>query len=185
MKLPDFLNDEQLNRLRETMKAPLGNFHSISLPPLILTMREQEELQSSGIEIPIEEITISKDSTITFKETHVVLYIRTPKSSSPKFHICNCQKLKEMRTTKRFDRYVVSNREDGNFEIEISGGKKIVPLDVCQYCLENISWKNFSHERMSRTMRHEIVKSFSLSHFFDQYRKSDHPKDILTHSRDQ
>jgi hypothetical protein len=170
MKLPDFLQSAALNELRSKMKAPLGEFEPVSLPPLTLSLWEQEQLQESGIEIPLEEIRSSEEQILTYKEAHVVLYIRTPVSGNlPKFHICDCTKLKQMRANHKFDRYVVSNKEDGNFEIEQSGQKKVIHLDVCQYCLGQMKWMGFSYENNRREERQKIVKSFSLREFFNQY----------------
>ncbi|MHB1757613.1 MAG: hypothetical protein ACYCT9_08900 [Leptospirillum sp.] len=170
MKLPDFLQSDPLNELRKKMNAPLGQFEPVSLPPLTLSLWEQEQLQESGIEIPLEEVRISEDQILTYKEAHVVLYIRTPVSGNlPKFHICDCTKLRQMRANHRMDRYVVSNREDGSFEIEQSGQKKVLPLDVCQYCLGQMKWMGFSYEKISSEGRHKIVKNFSLKEFFKQY----------------
>jgi hypothetical protein len=170
MKLPDFLQSAALNELRSKMKAPLGEFEPVSLPPLTLSLSEQEQLQESGIEIPLEEVRIAEDQILTYKEAHVVLYIRTPVSDNlPKFHICDCTKLRQMRANHRFDRYVVSNREDGHFEIEQSGQKKVLHLDVCQYCLGQMKWMGFSYEKIRPEDRQKIVKNFSLKEFFNQY----------------
>lgn len=151
------------------MRAPLGQFQGVPLPPLILSLKEQEQLQESGIEIPIEEIRILANQTLAYKDTHVVLYIRTPKNYEPKFHIANCEKLKQMRSNHRFDRYVVSTREDGAFEIEKFGQNKTVHLEVCQYCLNYLEWMGFSHQKMSSEDRRKMVRSFSLKEFFNQY----------------
>ncbi len=170
MELPDFLADPELTRLRERIGAPLGSFTPGVLPELDLSMMEEALLKESGIEIALDAVQTDVNGTLTYKNGRVVLYIRTPRGSSlPRYHICNCPKLRQMREELRFDRYTVSNREDGIFAIEREGTRILQPLSVCQYCLGTLAWEGFSHDRMSSAERARIAKEFPLKKFFDTY----------------
>ena len=172
MDLPDFLADPDLTKLREQMEAPLGAFTlSGVLPALDLSVMERSLLQESGIEIPLDAVRVDENRTLTYKNSRVVLYIRTPRGAYlPRFHLCDCPKLRQMREELRLDRYTVSNREDGKFEIEREGGERVLqPLPVCQYCLESLSWEGFSHNRTSHSERARIATEFPLRKFFDTY----------------
>jgi hypothetical protein len=81
-----------------------------------------------------------------------------------------------MRASGRFERYVVSTRDDGKFQINFlaTNASEIRALCVCQNCLEHIQYHGFSHET-GRTKKQKIVDSFSLQAFFQEYPKSLHP----------
>jgi hypothetical protein len=170
MNLPDFLSDPDLTRLRESIGASLGRFQAGFLPDLDLSVIEKADLAESGIEIPLDDVQTDANGTLIYKNGRVVLYIRTPRGASfPRYHICNCPKLRQMRLENRFDRYTVSSRENGTFEIEREGKRTIQPLDVCQYCLETLSWEGFSHNGMTSIARARIAQTFPLRKFFDTY----------------
>ncbi len=170
MDLPDFLADPDLTRLRERIGAPLGTFTPGILPELDLSMMEEALLKESGIEISLDAVRTDANGTLIYKNGRVVLYIRTPRGGTlPRYHICNCPKLRQMREELRFDRYTVSNREDGRFEIEREGKRILQFLPVCQYCLGTLAWEGFSHDRVSPSERARIAKAFPLRRFFDTY----------------
>ena len=176
MKLPDFLTDHDLNELRKTMQAELGRYQPASLS--ILTAEEIEQLQTEGIEIPIDNVQVLNDGTYVYKGRRVVVHIRDieeygDRYSLPRFHLAMCSTLGQMIEHGRYQkRYVVSTRDDGRFRIHrIRNGniKKLEePLDVCQNCLEELHYENFSLQ-MSASKRKMAVQKFSLKTFFDEF----------------
>lgn len=95
----------------------------------------------------------------------------------PKYHVANCQVLEKMRRNSRFDRYVVANRDTGEFQVNIIDGDKVsqtVKLNVCQSCLDKIHWRGFSMQGMSGDERANRVVDFSLTDFFTEY-----PRDLI------
>jgi hypothetical protein len=72
-------------------------------------------------------------------------------------------------------RYVVATRDDGKFSIQKIRGDIITKteekLDICQLCLDELSYKSFSLG-MNRDWRSKAVQDFSVKAFFEEYGKS-------------
>lgn len=185
MKLPDFIQFEPLNQLRQIMGAELGNFTPAKSQNR-LTFEEIEQLSRSGIEIPLDQVRVLDDGTLAYKNSRVILYIRDvvqyrnggfKQNELPRFHVSDCKKLHEMRANKRYERYVVATREDGSFELNISAkgikgfDHRTERLNVCQFCLGKLGWQGFDHS-LSQTKRRAIVDGFTLKIFFNVYGKS-------------
>ena len=186
MKLPDFTNDLNLNALRGAMGAALRQYAPPTSANNPLTDAEIEILAREGMEIPIEDVKVLPDGTLAFKDRRVVLYIRDVRhyrnvqisdANLSKFHVANCDKLREMRSNNRFERYVVATRDSGLFQINImSASGKFEPheraLRVCQRCLGALNWENFVERRKIKAQRSEIVNEFSLAVYFERYGKT-------------
>lgn len=181
IKLPNFLHWSQLNQLRHTMGAPLAErfgkrqvAKEIALPPI------PERLHGEGIDVAFDDIQVLEDGTLGYKGYRVLVYIRDVaaygrSSELPKFHVTYCTKLEQMRRNNRWSKYVVANRDDGKFKINLTDQNisKTVRLSVCQRCLAEIAWKGFSFE-MDKPSRTKAVGVFALSEFFEKY-----PRDLL------
>jgi hypothetical protein len=180
MKLPDFLFDQDLNNLRAAMGAALGDYTAAPLGP-ILTPQEVEQLQTEGIEIPLDEVQVLNDGTYVYKGRRVIVYIRDveeygDRSNLPRFHLAMCSTLGKMIEQGRYKkRYVVATREDGKFKIHRIKDNNIRKsdevLDVCQNCLEELRYKGFSMQ-MGTDRRRTAVSGFSLGMFFDEFVKT-------------
>jgi hypothetical protein len=176
MRLPDFLVDLDLNNLRKAMGAELGAY--TPAPLTILTLEEIEQLQTEGIEIPLEDVKVLNDGTYVYKGRRVVVHIRDVEEygdrySLPRFHLAMCSTLGQMIEHGRYQkRYVVSTRDDGRFRIHrIRNGnitKLEEPLNVCQNCLEELHYEHFSLQ-MTASKRKMAVQKFSLKTFFDEF----------------
>jgi hypothetical protein len=133
-----------------------------------------------GIElIDLKEVE-SNNGLLSYQERQILLYIQDQGSrikkvledgsQGRKFHVANCKTLKNMRTRGRFERYVVTNRLDGEFYVAGSDwhtGQNIegyAQLQVCQNCLEALNYKDAQHRR-----KREIVQSFDIQKFFSTY----------------
>lgn len=182
LKLPDFLKWKSLDALRHKMKAPLTN--NFSLDSTQPDNAFSEKLLSGGIEINLDEVKVYDDGTLICNGKRVLLHIRDISSISgevrmPKYHLANCQILEKMRKNSRFDRYVVANRDTGEFKVNIISNGKVnqtVRLDVCQSCLDRIHWHGFSMQSMASSERRKRVVDFSLPVFFNHY-----PRDLITY----
>jgi len=187
MKLPDFLGFSPFNQLRQSMGATsLGRF-SLVVSVSSTTYEETKLLESSGVEIDsLDSIDELEDGTLAFKDTRVLLYIRdvnvlsgrySQTKTLPKFHVSWCSTLKKMKANRRFDRYVLSTRTDGVFEIRKTGKystSTVVSnesLDVCKNCLDKLSYQGYRNGP-GRDNNQEIFKRFSLKDFFWVYPKS-------------
>ena len=178
MKLQDFLLDEQLNGLRRLMNAELGSYAPVHNANF-LTAEEIERLAGEGIEIPIDQVRTLNDGTHVYKGRRVIVYIRDVQEyggqlSLPKFHLAMCDTLLRMIEEGRYKkRYVVATRDDGKFKIhkiksDVVVGKSDEPLEVCQHCLDEISYRKFSL-RLSSSVRRGHVKEFSIQAYYEKH----------------
>lgn len=187
MRLPDFIDFQPFNQLRKSMGATkLGDFNLV-ITASSITYEEEQLLESSGVEIDsLDSICELEDGTLAFKDTRVLLYIRDVNVSSgrysqnktlPKFHLSWCTTLKNMKAGKRFDRYVLSTRTDGIFEIRKTGKysrnvtKFNESLDVCKNCLDKLRYQGYRNGS-SWSKNQNIFQGFSLGDFFAKYPKS-------------
>ena len=181
--LPNFLHWGNFNALRQEMGAPLaGSFRAKSTyKPIELPVVER--LMDSGIDVKFEDIDVLKDGTLSYKNYRVLLYIRDVanygvRKEMPRYHLAYCSVLETMRRNQRFGKYVVANRDDGLFPVNIIESvteAKLLELNVCQVCLDHIGWKGFQMTKMSREVRGEHVRNFQLKEFFHVY-----PRDLLS-----
>ena len=165
MKLPDFLLDEGLNKLRRAMNAELRAYNPAPAGET-LTAGELERLASEGIEVPIEDVRVLNDGTNVYKGRRVIVYIRDQSQygdqySLPKFHLAMCDTLARMIEEGRYKkRYVVATRDDGLFKINVINNEKVSAsdekLDVCQNCLQELRYKGFSSQ-MGKSARQKHV----------------------------
>lgn len=188
MKLIDFRNFTDFDKLRNSMGAELIEFsHHISFRGL--DAKSLKLLETKGIEVNLEEISIEKDHTLSYKGRRIILYIRDwtiyrqeQRESDPRFHIANCRTYQSMCRNGRKERYVVSSRDDGLFELNRIDNNRIVEegvlkkLEVCSNCLAKLSWMDYRHNLLDED-KTEIKKRFTLEKFFKCY-----PKDLLDKS---
>ena len=128
-----------------------------------------------GLDVDEYEIKVHSDSTLLYKEKRVLVHIRDAMGHEPRFHLSNCLTLVEMRRAGKFEKYVVSERDDGYFHVRFNAGSlEQRKLSVCQNCLDALSWNGFSLGD-ERNYRYNVVKSFSIKDFFKKYPSSLHP----------
>ncbi|SFU45376.1 hypothetical protein SAMN05216339_102327 [Nitrosomonas eutropha] len=187
MKLPDFFEFKPLNFVKAKMGIPQDVYGdlTVSIDPARLTRQELEKLTSQdGLDISLDKLAILSDGTLAYKDSRVILYIRDvsvmgEREIQPKFHLANCRTLLQMRENNRFERYVVSIRTDGHFNLNIIQGKNIssglYKLDVCQNCLNFLTFNGFMMS-WPRQKRSEVVREFKIDDFFEQYPKSLHSR---------
>ena len=162
-------------------RRDFGTMKSIAISIERLSLTEIATIETAGIDVDIAELQVLEDGTFAYKNRRVVLYIRDVadyggRYSEPRFHLSNCQTLREMKSNQRMGRYVVASRSDGLFRINyISGSVRSEdkPLMVCQNCLDNLCFDGFQRG-MEATERDSAVKMFSIERFFVRFPKSLH-----------
>jgi hypothetical protein len=184
VKLPNFISDPQFNELRRQMGATTLGELTLKRGAERLTIAELEKLVTGGIDLQsLDEVRVLDDGTLAYKDRRVLLYIRDVSNYGrrgagaadlPKFHVSNCKTLREMRAKRRFNRYVVATRDDGKFQINLMQDRapvrtSIEELRVCQYCLGEIRYENFSYD-LSSPARQKIVSAFTVKGFFEIWR---------------
>jgi len=181
MELINFLEDRVLNSFRSAMRAPLSKYKmKIELPAPIFKSRPSSDfvapIPTVGLDVELDEIGVYKDGTLTYKNKRVLVHIRDASHHTPRFHLVNCVTLLEMKSTGRFERYVVSESDDGYFYVRIDGKSLLrYKLPVCQNCLDRLEWNGFGIESLSSASRKLIVQNFSIKDFFAKYPISLHP----------
>ncbi|CAM6828075.1 HNH endonuclease [Leclercia adecarboxylata] len=179
-KLPDFLNWSSLDTLRQKMGAPLTN--NFVLTPVYSKISIIDQLNTGGVEITLDDISVHDDGTLLYRGYRGLLHIRDINSIAgdtrmPRYHLAFCQTLEKMKKNARFDRYVVAQTTSGEFKVNIIDREvtsQNVRLNVCQNCLDRIHWQAFSLSGMSRSERQSRVDAFSLPEFFKKY-----PQDLI------
>jgi len=156
--------DAPLSRYKVVIKLPPPEIRKTPKPPIDLP------LPIEGLDVEINEILTHSDGTLLYKNKRVIVHIRDAANHLPRFHLAECITLIEMKHTGRFDRYVVSNGDDGFFHIRMGNNSlQRKKLPVCQNCLDRLSWKGFRRESMSSGSRQIAVENFSINEFFNIY----------------
>lgn len=139
-------------------------------------LREGIEIKPGDSDFTINE----KTGELLYKGVKVLLYIRDQNNytlsdddidsyhSEYKFHIAYCSTLESMQQQGKYEKYVVSTRNDGIFLVRASNGRKTSTLEqelkVCKNCLRKLNYKNYKN--VSPNRRNLVYKEFSLEEFF-------------------
>lgn len=156
------------------MNAPLSQFKVIIVLPKPVFKPQVPQiinlpLPTEGLDVESGEIVVHTDNTLLYKNKRVLVHIRDAMGHEPRFHLANCMTLVEMRNAGKFEKYVVSERDDGFFHVRFRAGSlEQRQLSVCQNCLHDLSWKGFSRDG-DRNFRQNIVRNFSVKEFFKKY----------------
>ena len=108
-----------------------------------------EILGTTGQEINLEDLE-SFDNLLSYKGRQVLLYIPDQgnridnvllnSQNGTKFHVADCKTLQEMKSKKRFDRYIVTNNLSGILgTISASNLSRVYGV---QYALSFLQFKN-------------------------------------------
>lgn len=175
MELTDFTKNNELNTLRNKMKAPFiywdgySNWNSFDPFGFRASLNEKGE-----VDIPFSEIKINLDDTLELFGKKILVYIRDQRGgyySQYKFHISNCSTLKDAQKNNKYDKYVASVNTTNIFNVNIIHGNSIeknkeVKMSVCKNCLSKL---NFNNYKTDYGKKNEIFKNFELEDFFNQY----------------
>jgi len=133
-----------------------------------------------GIELPDLKEVETSSGLLSFKGRQILLYIQDQGSkilevlekgqAGKKFHVADCKTLKTMRARGRFERYVVTNKLDGEFYVtgvdsETGEGMEgDARLWVCQNCLKALNYKGAQQRNA-----YGVAAAFSIEEFFATY----------------
>ncbi len=187
MKLPDFDEDPQWRRLKQSMGLE-ADAHAapMSREPRDHAQLTREELDAltsgDGLDIDAHDLTALEDGTFAFKGRRVLVYIRDVADyighvHEPRYHVMTCARIRQMMAIGRFRRYVISVEQDGVFTITRRSGatrlRERRRLLVCQACLAGLQFDGFGWS-LGATARTTIVRSFSPARFFEQFPETLH-----------
>lgn len=137
------------------------------------------KLTTGGIEIKLEDLEVT-GGVLSISGRQVLLYIpdqgqrirdvlESP-SLGRKFHVADCVTLQEMRSKGRFERYKVTNRLTGIFDVTgTDNGVQVegdAELKVCKNCLKHLNYKGYRTQ--SRAAK-EVFREFTIEKFFESY----------------
>jgi hypothetical protein len=146
MNLPDFHHSGILNSIRDKMGAPLMPFFDgiewIAIVPETVEIIMAQLNSEKGIEISDWKMIatpVGADHVLVGPDGEkVIVYIP---ETGHKYHITNCATLKSMYSGGRYNRYVVSKRDDGRFTIDIGRStERVIRLEACLNCLNIIHY---------------------------------------------
>jgi hypothetical protein len=156
-----------LEILVKNMGAPIVEWEPPKLPPPLPPDPDgwKITLKTKGIEINAAEIEWSPDGLASYKGEQILLYIKAYGNYKPKFHLYQCETLKDMSAKGQFKtRYVATQRKDGYFltnsRFDNSNDDIEEKLDVCGYCR---NWYNRSYQKRY------TVENFDIAEFFEHF----------------
>lgn len=153
MKLPDFLQDDGLNRLRQKMKAEqFGEFELFDAERQ-LTSAELELLETGEISINSAVLRVLKDKTLAYKNSRIWLH------DNGFYHLAYCQRVQALR--HRADTLTVGT---GDIPFNKNGP------GICLECLSVLQYQGVDARRMRRSeFAEQISEHFSLVDFKQEY----------------
>lgn len=191
MKLIDFKEFSAFKKMRKDMGISQDFKPKFESSQAILREIKLKEIKTKGLDISIDELITAEDKTLEHKDfagQKMLVYIRDfmgdylkndkDRSDYPRFHIAWCSTLDKMHKAKKYERYVVSQRNDGIFILNKSISGKIVeknielPLLVCKNCLQTLKYKGYSLARKNENDK--IFNSFNVKEFLDAYNTNIH-----------
>lgn len=152
MKLPDFLQDPALNRLREQMGATQPGHFELFDAEKQLTYAEREALELGSISISPHSLRVLKDKTLAYKNTRVWLH------DDKDYHLAYCPRVQGLR-----------HRQD---EVTVGTGDLPDSKDcgVCLECLSVLQYQGVDARRLRRAEFSEPIREqFSLDDFKLEY----------------
>ena len=168
----------------QALKSRIGATESRwKLGSSTLNPREQILIAlQEGIEIELSEVDVAPGGLLTYQGEQIILYIKdTHKSEevnlyypeeSTRFHLADCQTLRDMKRKGRFERYIVTQRQDGKFKVDWKDfdtgamGEVEAELKVCKNCLTSLNYNNYKDKK---TERNTIWVDFAIDGFLRNY----------------
>lgn len=157
MILPDFLDFEPFNLLRQSMGAKeLGQFEFFD-PQLHLTAEELNALGSEGLRVSLAAVRALADSTLAYKNSRVLLY-SLGQAAEPVYHLANCDCLQRAR----------SDNSTAQWGVAVVTPQRA--CRVCPACLQAVQYQSFDAVRSRhREYSQRVQENFSLRDFFKRY----------------
>lgn len=83
-----------------------------------------------------------------------------------KLHLSWCHTIEEMKSKNRLQRYLAVQTKENSFKITNHQQYGYTPLLVCTYCLRQLNYKNFNHNKSNQ---HKIRQEFNFEEFLQTY----------------
>lgn len=179
MKLDDSFPD--LETLVRRLGAPTSSWRIGQV-----AMTELEELRTklaTGIEIDLAEIDSDFGGLLTYRGQQILLYIMDTrqdretllydKKKARRFHFFNCNVLETMREKGRYERYVVTQRNDGLFRVFATDpmSREIEELEAhlgpCMVCLKELDYRGYADA--PKRQKKAIWSEFTIDDLFAEY----------------
>ncbi|MGL4672298.1 HNH endonuclease [Cetobacterium sp.] len=196
MKLINFNEFLSFKKMRENMGIPKDYKPKFESSEAILREIKFKEIKTKGLDISIDELCVASDKTLEHKDfpgQKMLVYIRDfsgdyvkdekDMAYFPKFHLAWCSTLDGMHKSKKYDRYVVSQRNDGIFLLNKATNGRVVkkdielPLLVCKNCLKALGYKSYG---ASQIISNQVFNNFTVKQFLDEYNTEIHIEPIHT-----
>lgn len=140
-------------KLQEILRSYGIQKEPFKLPDVVLSGSEVPELfHLSGLLLRNDRIVFAYIRDNREKELH-------PKDMY-KVHMSACKALKKMQEGARLSRYVITASMDDEREVDIVGGVMKFRLHPCQFCLEEVRYREFNWDTMTKRERKAIVREF-------------------------
>ena len=142
-----------------------------------------EDALREGIEIKAGDADFTYNPNtgeLLYKGVKVLLYIRdqinyrlsdtdiSNYTSEYKFHVAYCSTLENMQQQGKYEKYVVSTRNDGFFLVTASNGHvsetSYQKLKICKNCLRRLNYRSYKNVSYNRQIG--IYNNFTLEEFF-------------------
>ncbi|MAZ86780.1 MAG: hypothetical protein CL693_04005 [Cellvibrionaceae bacterium] len=163
MKLPDFLEFEPFNTIRQRMDAQsLGDFVFFD-PRRNLTGLERSSLDREGLDIDDQDLRVGEDFTLIYKDSRVLMFCTDPQLLTDRYyHLADCERVAQLRQTDLSQsRWQLRTREP-----QTAAGQ----YQVCSGCLQRLHYQNYDgHRQRHRDYSDRVLEAFNLEEFFSQY----------------
>ncbi|NCB28094.1 MAG: HNH endonuclease, partial [Bacteroidia bacterium] len=163
----------ELDELREQIGAPLVEWNlkaCIVVPEAIFEISIDKE----NAPILLEHIFDNPKRMASINGKPALLYIPFVLEEllpTRKFHFMECSHIEKMRLRGQYERYIATNRQTGEFDIDIKFTDKVrrvmLPLGVCRNCLRAINYKGYRYA--TEREKDVIYESFDVKAFFAEY----------------
>lgn len=175
IQLPNFDFDQKFLELRQTLKIPEGYFVKYGSTPSLKLPNEITVGSLSKSEVKVTKSNLLYKEYPDGRRDLVLMHIFSYSEHEPKFHFADCSTLIDQRRKNGFSRYVETHRTDGFFDVdyvgslrELTKGRQIQKLKVCQNCLSRVNYKGFS-SYSSKQEKFQAVQNFDVEEFFRTY----------------
>lgn len=167
------------------IKSNLGEIRNARVikNPIELRIQQDGEIVLSAEEL-LKNLQ-NKAGLLAIGDTQITIHIYDPfvdgerlmevPAPNPKFHFTECDKIEEMRSKGRFNRYVPSNRKDGYFLVrpydQISkqrGEEMNAVLSPCKFCLKALDYEGWAKAKNARE-KAVIFEAFDIEKFYEDF----------------
>lgn len=178
----DFSGIENARKSIGAEKADIGHIQNTAATVNSIEIRlvQEGEIVLSDKEL-LAQLT-SPAGLLAIGNTQITLHIYDPfndqetlsavPADNPKFHICDCKTLENMKHMGKFNRYVTSSRIDGRFKVRPydpltkSRDEELeAVLLPCINCLRQLNYQNYNYS--DRKRQKDIMRNFSVEQFFE------------------